>query len=76
MVWIKAVIPKEDYLVEVQLDNGNGIMLNMKSRLGAVRFGMLADRELFKNVTTDGKQILWEDQVEISVSEVFQLAQK
>ena len=76
MVWIKAVIPKEDYLVEVQLDNGSGIMLNMKSRLGAVRFGMLADRELFKNVTTDGKQILWEDQVEISVSEVFQLAQK
>jgi len=76
VVWIKAVIPKEDYLVEVQLDNGNGIMLNMKSRLGAVRFGILADRELFKKVTTEGNQILWEDQVEISASEVFQLAQK
>jgi hypothetical protein len=73
---IKEVIPKEDYQLEVQLDNGSSVMLNMKSRLGTVRFSMLEDRNFFKKVTTDGNQVLWGDEVEISVREVFQLAQK
>jgi len=50
--------------------------LNMKSRLGTVRFKMLADREFFQKVTTDGSLVLWGDEVEMSLSEVFQLARK
>ena len=76
MVRIKAVIPKEDYMMEVMLDNGSSVSLNMKSRLGTVRFKMLADREFFQKVTTDGSLVLWGDEVEMSVSEVFQLARK
>lgn len=76
MVRIKEVIPKEDYILEVQLDNGSSILLDMKSRLETLRFGMLADREFFAKVTTNGNQVLWGGVVEISLSEVFQLAQK
>lgn len=76
MVRIKAVIPKENYLLEVLLNNGSSIRLNMKSRLKTVRFRMLADKEFFQKVTTDGRFVSWGDEVEISVSEVFQLAQK
>ena len=76
MSHIKSVVPKEDYRPEVLLDNGSGVILNLKSRLGTVRFGRLADKDIFERVTTDGSYIRWDDIIEISVSEIFQLAQK
>lgn len=76
MCHIKKVIPREDYHLEVQLDNGSSVILNLKSRLGTVRFSMIADIELFRRATTDGSYIRFDNKVEISLSEVFQLAQK
>ena len=73
---IKSVVPMEDYKLEVLLDNGSSITLNLASRLGTVRFGMLEDKAFFNSVTTDGSCIQWGNKIEISVSEVFQLAQK
>lgn len=73
---IKSVVPKEDYRLEVQLDNGSSITLNLESRLHTVRFGMLSDKQFFKTATTDGICIRWDNKLEISVNEVFQLAQK
>ena len=73
---IKSVVPKEDYKLEVLLDNGSCITLNLESRLQTVRFGMLADKQFFKTATTDGTYIRWDNKIEISVNEVFQLAQK
>jgi hypothetical protein len=73
---IVGVIPKEDYSLEVVLDNESSVKLSFKRRLGTARFGILADQELFRKVTTDGICVLWEDKIEISMSEVFQLAQK
>jgi hypothetical protein len=73
---IQKVIPRENYRLEVLLDNGSSIILNLEFRLGTVRFCLLADQNFFKKVTTDGKFIHWEDQIEISLSELFQLAQK
>ncbi|MEN6348715.1 MAG: DUF2442 domain-containing protein [Syntrophomonas sp.] len=73
---IKRVVPREDYRLEVLLDNGSTIILNLESRLSTVRFGLLRDKEFFARVTADGNYIRWEDKIEISVSEVFQLIQK
>ena len=73
---IIKVIPKEDYHLEVQLDNGSTVILSLKSRLGTLRFGMISDIDLFQRATTDGSFIRWDNKVEISVREVFQLAQK
>ncbi len=73
---IKSVVPKEDYRLEVHLNNGSSVTLNLKSKLQTLRFGMLSDKEFFKTVTTDGIFIRWDNKIEISVSEVFQLAQK
>ena len=73
---IISVMPKEDYRLEVQLDNGSSITLNLESRLQTMRFGMLSDKQFFKTATTDGICIRWENKIEISVREVFQLAQK
>lgn len=73
---IKGVIPKADYKLEVLLDNGSSIILNLETSLKTVRFGMLADKEFFNKATTDGSYIRWDDLIEISATEVFQLAQK
>lgn len=76
MCRIIKVIPMEDYQLEVQLDSGSSVILNLQSRLGTVRFMMISDIDLFQRATTDGRCIRWENKVEISVSEVFQLAKK
>ena len=78
-VWmshIKDVVPKDDYRLEVQLENGSSVTLNLESRLRTIRFGMLTDKELFKTATTDGICIRWGNKIEISLSELFHLAQK
>jgi hypothetical protein len=73
---IKKVLPLKDYCLEVQLGSGSIIILNMKGRLNTVRFGMLSDEVFFNTVTTDGICLRWGNKIEISLSEVFQLAQK
>lgn len=76
MSTIQSIAVKEDYKLEALLDNGSSIILNLKNRLETVRFGLLADPEFFAKAITDGRCIRWENKVEISVSELFQLAQK
>lgn len=73
---ITNVIPKENYCLDIILDNGSSIHLSLKSRLETIRFGILSDAEFFKKATTNGICINWDGKVEISLSEVFQLAQK
>lgn len=73
---IANVTPRDNYRLEVQLDNDSSITLNLESRIHTIRFGLLADKEFFKQATTDGCFIRWNDKVEISVNELFQLMQK
>lgn len=76
MARIATVIPLEDYHLKVVLDNGSSITLNLKPRLHTVRFSILADEAFFKRATSDGLCIFWDNKLEISINEVFQLAQK
>ena len=73
---IQKVIPRENYCLEVLMENGSSVVLNLESRLQTIRFGVLSDKELFCGATTDGTYIRWDKKVEISANEVFQLAQK
>ncbi len=74
MSQIKSVKSKNDYKLEVFLENGSSIVLNLESRLKIVRFGMLAHKEFFRKAATDGSYIGWDDMSEISITEVFQMA--
>lgn len=76
MTQIKSVTPNDDYRLEVQLENGSSIILNMADRLNTVRFGLLEEKDFFQRATTDGTLIKWDNKIEISANEVFQLAQK
>jgi hypothetical protein len=66
----------EDYCLEIQLENGSSVILSLKSRLHTVRFGLLEEEAFFRSVNTDGSCVRWGNKVELSVSEIFQLAQK
>lgn len=76
MSHIKMVNPKDHYRLEIHIDNGNMVILNFENRIQTMRFGALADPELFRQAATDGHYIRWGRKVEISIDEVFQLAQK
>lgn len=76
MTQIRRVIPRDNYQLEVQLENGNSVTLDFSSRLGTIRFGLLADQAFFRSAETDGTLIRWNGKIEISAGEVFQLAQK
>lgn len=73
---IVRVATKEGHLLEVMLENGHSITLNMESRLQTMRFSLLADDWFFSQAVTDGSYVRWGNAVEISVRELFQLAQQ
>jgi hypothetical protein len=73
---IQAINAKADYRLEVLLDNGSSITLNLKNRLKTIRFSPLADPKFFGKAITDGNFIRWDHQVEISINELFELARK
>lgn len=76
MVRITKVTVRERHRLEVLLDNDTIVILNMVPRLNSVRFAALKEQAVFEQATTDGQYIRWGNQVEISLSEIFHLAQK
>jgi len=73
---IVSVTPKDNHRLEVVLDNGNSVMIDFTSRLNTVRFSMLSDKDYFNTVRTDGIFVRWNYHIELSLSEVLELAQK
>ncbi len=73
---IKKVVARAHYCLEILLDNGSSVTLCLENRLQTIRFAVLSDKALFESVDTDGIYIRWGKKVEISIDEVFQLAQK
>ena len=73
---IIGVIPMENYRLEVSLDNGSCVVLNLEGKLETVRFGILSDVDFFKKAASDGNCISWDGKVELSLSEILQLVQK
>lgn len=76
MTHIERIAIHENYLLEAHLNNGSIITLSLKNRVKTLRFAFLADPDFFARAATDGRFIRWDDKVEISLSELFQLAQK
>lgn len=76
MAQIECVIPRAGHRLEVQFTNGTIIVLNLAERIHTVRFGLLADEGFFRRAVTDGDFVRWANKIEISATELFQLAQK
>lgn len=75
MPGILGIRPLEGYRMEVRLDNGNVVILNLESKLRTARFRQLRDKKLFDSAITDGESIRWNDLVEISITEILEILQ-
>ena len=76
MTEIKEVHTQKDYRLEVILDNGSNIVLNLQPKLHTMRFGLLRDPGFFQCAKTDGSMIYWDGKVELSLNEVFEILGK
>lgn len=73
---ILDVTTSANFLVSVRFDNNHSVTLDMKSKLVTVRFSELADEEVFKAATTDGKSILWPGGISMAISEIMAIVTK
>lgn len=76
MARITAVIPKENYFLEVRFENGSSAVLDFSKKIHTIRFGMLSDKDFFSRAKTDGTLITWENKIEMSAREVLQMLEK
>jgi hypothetical protein len=69
---IQHICAKENYRLEVLLDNGSSFIINLSNRLKTIRFSPLADPAFFKSVVREGDFVRWGGQVEISLGELLE----
>lgn len=58
--YFKSVHAYPNYRLEVLMGTGTTICFDFRSRMNTVRFGGLKDEELFRNVRTDGRYLIFE----------------
>lgn len=74
MPTIRSIRPLEGYQMEINFVNSDTVILDMTNKLRSIRFEPLKDKSLFDSAVTDGESIIWNSMIEISTTEVFQLA--
>ena len=61
-----------DYMLEIQLDNGHKIIYDMKPRLQAVRFCKLNELNRFKDFKIENRNtLIWDSLCQITIDEIM-----
>lgn len=62
--------------LNICLDNGNIVILDLSEKLKTTRFRQLLKPELFAHVKTDGERVFWNGLTELSFDEIFEMVQQ
>ncbi|MEA4836172.1 MAG: hypothetical protein VB133_13685 [Anaeromusa sp.] len=54
-----AVTPMQDGCLQVKMESGSTVHLDMHWRLQSVRFGLLRNQDVFRSVETDGYRLVF-----------------
>ncbi len=73
---VTAVEPMEDYRLKVGFNNGNTVILDLSEKVKTTRFCQLLKDDLFLQAKTDCDRVYWDELTEVSVTELFELAQR
>ena len=73
---IKHVVPKEDYLLSIEFDNGERGILDMKLYLEFGIFQKLKDQNVFQRVKVAFDTIEWECGIDLDPEFVYEKCQK
>lgn len=68
------VLPKEDYMLLVEFDNGEKKVFDVKPYLNKKAFEKLKDINEFKKVKISGLSIRWENGADICPGELYNLS--
>lgn len=70
------VIPKDDYTLLIEFDNGEEKIFDVKPYFKYKLFGKLKDINEFKKVKASGLSIEWENGLDICPDELYNLSTK
>lgn len=73
IVWVE---PTPDYRLAVYFDNAISVAFDLSQKVQATRFRQLLEPGLFMRARADGDRVYWNEFAELSVSELFELAQR
>lgn len=69
---ITKIIPRDDLRLEIELNNSNTIIYDMKKRVDSIRFSKLKDYEIFKTFKVENDRIIvWDNFCMISIDEIL-----
>lgn len=69
---IMYVTAKDDYTLEIELDNRHKIIYDMKPRLQAVRFCKLSDPNCFHDFRVEnGNTLIWDSLCQLTIDEII-----
>ncbi|MBO5397362.1 MAG: DUF2442 domain-containing protein [Clostridia bacterium] len=68
------VKPKENYVLEIEFDNGEVKLFDVKPYLNHKAFEDLKDIDKFNKVKVDGLSIAWENGADICPDELYNLS--
>lgn len=73
MAKIKTVHALENYILDIEFEDGIKIKYDINHRLNHPAFKDLKNRKLFETVTTDGFCLHWTDAIEICIDNLDEL---
>ena len=68
------VIPKDDYILDVQFDNGERKEFDVKTYIKGEWYGKLMEKSYFNAVETDGYTVVWPEGQDICPDELYELS--
>ena len=69
-----SVIPDDDYILNVNFDNGEVKKFDVKPYIKGEWYGKLKDKNYFRSVTTDGYTVIWPDGQDICPDELYEFS--
>lgn len=76
MAKITSVIPGDEYLLTVRLDNNNSVTIDLKKKLLTIRLSELRNKAVFRAAKTDGKVVYWPGGFSLGIDEILEIAGK
>ena len=68
----KKAIPKENYMLDIEFDNGERCEFDVKPYIKGSWYGKLEDTNYFKAVETDGYTVIWPEGQDICPDELYE----
>lgn len=70
----KAVVAKEDYMLDIEFDNGEKKEFDVKPYIKGEWYSRLMDVSYFRAVETDGFTVVWPDGQDICPDELYEMS--